>query len=157
MHPLRASFSHLLCVRDNLEFLQWIKKYWDTHTPGEHYDAEGRRGGAPAVPPPLLGQVSVGVARTGGAARAPAASRAAPAARAPVRAAVGGAARVAPSARNAVPDETILALTSQMDEMKVSVDSLEKERDFYFAKVSAVLCSHALCEQRGTDVCFFYR
>jgi RP/EB family microtubule-associated protein len=35
-----------------------------------------------------------------------------------------------------VPDETIQALTAQMDEMKVSVDSLERERDFYFNKVS---------------------
>ena len=34
-----------------------------------------------------------------------------------------------------VPNETIQALTAQMDEMKVSVDSLEKERDFYFAKL----------------------
>lgn len=43
----------------------------------------------------------------------------------------------------AVPDETIQALTNQMDEMKLSVDSLEKERDFYFSKVSTALCTQS--------------
>lgn len=37
--------------QDNLEFLQWMKKYWDTYYPGGHYDAVARRGigGAPQV------------------------------------------------------------------------------------------------------------
>ena len=29
-------------MQDNLEFLQWFKKYWDTHSRGEEYDAVGR-------------------------------------------------------------------------------------------------------------------
>jgi RP/EB family microtubule-associated protein len=29
-------------MQDNLEFLQWMKKYWDTHSRGEGYDAVGR-------------------------------------------------------------------------------------------------------------------
>jgi RP/EB family microtubule-associated protein len=28
---------------DNLEFLQWVKKYWDMYYPGGHYDAIARR------------------------------------------------------------------------------------------------------------------
>lgn len=31
--------------QDNLEFLQWVKKYWDTYYPGGHYDAVSRRQG----------------------------------------------------------------------------------------------------------------
>lgn len=124
-------------MQDNLEFLQWLKRYWDQNFAGEVYDAEGRRGGVGAAPPPLVGAVSVGAART--TAARPAASRpsakpapaaATVAARRPI---ASGATRAAPAA--SVPNETIQALTAQMDEMKVSVDSLEKERDFYFAKL----------------------
>lgn len=31
-------------MQDNLEFIQWMKRYWDMHFPGGHYDAAGRRG-----------------------------------------------------------------------------------------------------------------
>lgn len=31
--------------QDNLEFLQWVKKYWDSYFPGVAYDAAGRRKG----------------------------------------------------------------------------------------------------------------
>ncbi|TKY88420.1 hypothetical protein EX895_002772 [Sporisorium graminicola] len=135
-------------MQDNLEFLQWLKRYWDQNFAGEVYDAEARRGGVGAAPPPLVGAVSVGAARTTGGASRPAAgasaaasrpsARAAPAATAASRRPLGaaGARAAAPSgAAAAVPNETIQALTAQMDEMKVSVDSLEKERDFYFAKL----------------------
>ncbi|PWN99230.1 hypothetical protein FA09DRAFT_342961 [Tilletiopsis washingtonensis] len=135
-------------MQDNLEFLQWLKKYWDTHSPGEVYDAEARRGGAAAAPPPLLGAVSVGVARTSAAApraaaRAPVRAAAPAAARAPVRAPV----RAAPAAgrQQKGMEEEILNLTGQMDEMKLSVDSLEKERDFYFAKLRDI---EVLVQQR---------
>lgn len=140
-------------MQDNLEFLQWIKKFWDQNYPGTEYDPEGRRHGQGVAPPPLHG---VSTARAGpGAAlgsggvtrsparKAPAASTAAPVRRtaAPAApAAVGGgsarAIRPAVVKQQIVPDETIQALTAQMDEMKVSVDSLERERDFYFNKVS---------------------
>ncbi|KAG0209292.1 hypothetical protein BGX28_010395 [Mortierella sp. GBA30] len=33
-------------MQDNLEFLQWIKKFWDRNFPGDHYDAQARRGAA---------------------------------------------------------------------------------------------------------------
>ncbi|KAF9944848.1 hypothetical protein BGZ72_001910 [Mortierella alpina] len=31
-------------MQDNLEFLQWLKKFWDRNFPGDHYDAVARRG-----------------------------------------------------------------------------------------------------------------
>ncbi|KAF9329054.1 hypothetical protein BGZ91_000716 [Linnemannia elongata] len=31
-------------MQDNLEFLQWIKRYWDQNFSGEYYDAAARRG-----------------------------------------------------------------------------------------------------------------
>ncbi|KAF9281635.1 hypothetical protein BGZ68_006517 [Mortierella alpina] len=30
-------------MQDNLEFLQWLKKFWDLNFPGVHYDAPARR------------------------------------------------------------------------------------------------------------------
>jgi RP/EB family microtubule-associated protein len=36
---------------------------------------------------------------------------------------------------SAVPDAALQQLTAQMNEMRVSVEGLEKERDFYFNKV----------------------
>src|SRR5690349_19581554 len=36
-------------MQDNLEFTQWLKKYWDSYFPGGAYDAVGRRGGAAAA------------------------------------------------------------------------------------------------------------
>jgi len=33
--------------QDNLEFLQWMKKYWDTYYNGEEYDAVSRRNSSP--------------------------------------------------------------------------------------------------------------
>lgn len=46
----------------------------------------------------------------------------------------------------AVPDAALQALTAQMTEMKLSVEGLEKERDFYFNKVRPPLRS---CGRRG--------
>lgn len=35
--------------QDNLEFLQWVKKYWDMYFPGGSYDAVSRRKGGSAA------------------------------------------------------------------------------------------------------------
>ncbi|CAD6899307.1 unnamed protein product, partial [Tilletia controversa] len=51
-------------MQDNLEFLQWLKKYWDTHYGGQPYDPEARRAGAGAAPPPLHGASTVGGIRS---------------------------------------------------------------------------------------------
>lgn len=36
-------------MQDNLEFLQWLKKYWDAHFPGGEYDPVARRNGQSAT------------------------------------------------------------------------------------------------------------
>ena len=35
--------------QDNLEFLQWIKKYWEANAPQTEYNAAARRKGAPGA------------------------------------------------------------------------------------------------------------
>ncbi|KAJ5551057.1 hypothetical protein N7535_001002 [Penicillium sp. DV-2018c] len=102
-------------MQDNLEFLQWVKKYWDQHYPGGDYDALGRRkaSGAPSAAPtsraPSAGSARRGVTPTTGAARPR----------------VGAAASGAATA----------ALQQEIATQKEAIAGLEKERDFYFAKL----------------------
>jgi microtubule-associated protein, RP/EB family len=100
-------------MQDNLEFLQWTKKYWDLNFPDHEYDAVARRkGGAlpTASAAPRMG--NSGGARRGGT--TPTAGRGA----APR---TGGAASAALQQENATLKETVVGL--------------ERERDFYFSKL----------------------
>ena len=101
-------------MQDNLEFLQFVKQYWDQHFPGHDYDPVARRG-AKAV--------------TGGGGGAPA-PRAAPAA-----------ARRAPAASNSAAPRTrtplasaggaaSAALKEENTQLKETVSGLERERDY---------------------------
>lgn len=96
-------------MQDNLEFLQWAKRYWDKHFPGGDYDALGRRKASGAPPG--------GQAPVGGGARRPAGG-AAPRTRTPQ---MGGGASA--------------ALQSENNALKETVGGLERERDFYFSKL----------------------
>ncbi|GAA5836078.1 hypothetical protein JCM11251_007363 [Rhodosporidiobolus azoricus] len=123
-------------MQDNLEFLQWLKRYWDLNFPGGEYDPVARRGGAGgigAVRAPSRNAAAAPAAR-----RPPlAASAARPASgRAPVARAVG--ARSSSAASGGVDPAALEALTSQLGEMKLSVEGLEKERDFYFSKLREI-------------------
>jgi RP/EB family microtubule-associated protein len=103
-------------MQDNLEFLQWSKRYWDQYYPGGDYDALSRRkglgaGAAPALPP----------AKRAGAGSA--------AARRPA----GGAAAPRASSRQAAPASGVLQQKNA--ELMETVQGLERERDFYFSKL----------------------
>ena len=63
-HPLTLR-SRALC-RDNLEFLQWIKRFWDTNFGGQGYDPVARRRGAPTDTPATIAPLAPS-ARAGGA------------------------------------------------------------------------------------------
>ncbi|KZV95421.1 microtubule binding protein [Exidia glandulosa HHB12029] len=105
-------------MQDNLEFLQWLKRFWEQNYGGHEYDPVARRKGAPMENPATLAPV-------GAAPRAPS-SAGVSRGKTPV-----GGARIAPSA-NA---EQIANLTAQMREMSTHLEGLEKERDFYFSKL----------------------
>ena len=102
-------------MQDNLEFLQWSKRYWDQYFPGEDYDALARRkaSGAPS---------SAAVSTT----RAPAARRA------PSGAATVGAPRAGSRAGGATINKQLEMENKQLNE---TVTGLERERDFYFSKL----------------------
>lgn len=105
-------------MQDNLEFLQWTKRHWDQYYPGGEYDAVGRRKGSGAPPvSSRSGAGSAGAGRVGGTT---------PTTRPRLAGAGGGAA--AASAATA-------ALTAEINAQKEAIAGLEKERDFYFAKL----------------------
>ncbi|KAI1849734.1 hypothetical protein JX266_004683 [Neoarthrinium moseri] len=103
-------------MQDNLEFLQWAKRYWDQHYPGGDYDAVARRkGGAmPASSGPGPRVTNTSAARRGGT--TPSGGP-----RIGVRAPGGGAASA--------------ALQQENNTLKETVVGLERERDFYFSKL----------------------
>ncbi|KIW01115.1 uncharacterized protein PV09_07403 [Verruconis gallopava] len=95
-------------MQDNLDFLQFTKRYWDKYYPGGEYDALARRKGQGGPPAPI----------GSGGARRPAAGTA-PRTRTPN---TGGGAASA-------------ALTAENNALKETVAGLERERDFYFSKL----------------------
>jgi len=114
-------------MQDNLEFLQWSKRYWDQYFPGGDYDAVARRRGSGAPPP----------------ASAPAARTSAGAARRGTTPTTGG--RV-PKA--GVGGASSLALQQENNTLKETVAGLERERDFYFSKLRDIeLLVQQACEE----------
>ncbi|KAH7041412.1 calponin homology domain-containing protein [Microdochium trichocladiopsis] len=107
-------------MQDNLEFLQWAKRYWDQHYPGGDYDAPSRRKGAAALPATGAAPrvTSAAGARRGGTTPTTTGPRVGRVAGA---AAGGGAASAALLSENATLKETVVGL--------------ERERDFYFSKL----------------------
>ncbi|ODN83402.1 hypothetical protein L202_01545 [Cryptococcus amylolentus CBS 6039] len=104
-------------MQDNLEFLQWMKKYWDLHSRGEGYDAQGRAGGI--IPSTSTAtRPSAAAARTG--------TRTAHVASVP-----GSRSTSTSAASNA----QVAAMQARVAEIEAHSESLLKERDFYFDKL----------------------
>lgn len=136
--------------QDNFEFIQWFKKFFDANYGGQEYDALAMRGGE------QVGASKMG-ARPGAAARPAVTSMpkraAAPASRpAPRAAAPAGGRATNGAATNGASQAQIDDLSNQMMEMKLTVEGLEKERDFYFGKLRdvEVLCQES--EGAGGDL-----
>ncbi|KAF2668137.1 putative microtubule binding protein [Microthyrium microscopicum] len=98
-------------MQDNLEFLQWAKRYWDQYYPGGDYDAVARRKDK-STTVPAMGRAPV---------NSSAARRPAPGAGPRTRTPQGGAMSA--------------ALSQENNALKETVTGLERERDFYFAKL----------------------
>ncbi|KAL2636380.1 hypothetical protein R1flu_007859 [Riccia fluitans] len=140
---------------DNLEFMQWLKRYCDSINAGSTgYNAVERReackGGREANKKAILPT----------SANAYASSKSTPSVRPMTPGASslrktdnsytssmsrGGKTASSLSNVNSVPPAQIQALNEQITELKLSVDSLEKERDFYFAKLRDI---EILCQNR---------
>ena len=111
-------------MQDNLEFLQWTKRYWDQYYPGGDYDALARRkaSGAPTATAPAPTAARTSGAGAGAARRGTTPTTAAAGAARGARPGGG-----APPATNAVLQEN--------NQLKETIQGLERERDFYFSKL----------------------
>lgn len=130
--------------QDNFEFVQWFKKFFDANYDGSEYDAMAVRGNEPMAGPSGAGVKKAGVSK-------PLGVRQPPAARAPARTAAPAKAAAARVPRPAAEDKENLADKKRMEEMsveleeqKVTVAGLEKERDFYFGKLRDI---EVLCQE----------
>ena len=107
--------------RDNLEFLQWLKRFWDSNYGGQAYDAVGRRRGVSMDPPATVAPLSTPIS---------AAALSVAGGRAGGRTPVGGF-----RSGSAQSNEAVSQLQAQVKELSSHLEGLEKERDFYFEKV----------------------
>ncbi|MCJ1271114.1 hypothetical protein MMC22_011013 [Lobaria immixta] len=116
-------------MQDNLEFLQWSKRYWDQYYPGGDYDALARRpktGTAPTPAPAVSSRTSgAGAGAGAGAARRGVTPTTAPTPRTKWSAGGGG------GGGNS-------AVAAENTQLKDTVAGLERERDFYFSKLREI-------------------
>jgi len=136
--------------QDNFEFLQWFKKFFDANYGGQDYDALAVRGGEevgssgkPARPMggnrPAAPMSNIQKRSPQAAPRAPVMASRQPATTRPV---ANGPARVSAGAQAQIED-----LNNEIMEMKLTVEGLEKERDFYFGKLRDV---EVICQEHET-------
>lgn len=112
-------------MQDNLEFLQWIKRFWDQNYGGQGYDPVARRKGVPIDTPATIaplasgsrGGLSTGGSRSGG------------------KTPIGGHRAGSTQPHN---DAAVLHLQNQVKELSTHLEGLEKERDFYFEKLREI-------------------
>lgn len=112
--PIPVSALIKCKMQDNLEVLQWTKRFWDLNFPDHEYDAVARRKGG-SMPP---------------AAAAPRPAASTGAARRVGSGTPSGGPRVAKAAGPAT-----AALQQENATLKETVTGLERERDFYFSKL----------------------
>ncbi|EDW46655.1 GM20898 [Drosophila sechellia] len=154
--------------QDNFEFLQWFKKFFDANYDGRDYDASAVREGAPmgfgsgavkSLPGTAASGVSSSYRRGPSATTRPAmtsavkptvskvlprTNNAAPASRLNAGANSTGTVKKN-DASNSVNNQQIEEMSNQVMDMRINLEGLEKERDFYFSKLRdiEILCQEA--------------
>ncbi|XP_077581430.1 microtubule-associated protein RP/EB family member 2 isoform X1 [Stigmatopora nigra] len=141
--------------QDNLDFIQWFKKFFDANYDGKEYDPVDARQGQDAIPPPDPGEQIFNLPKkshhaasspTAGASRsssttpksATPTSRPSSAKRIPMP--------TTPAKGEKELDVQVTQLTDQVNMLKVALEGVEKERDFYFSKLREV---ELLCQEQG--------
>merc|ERR1719492_734026 len=118
--------------QDNFEFLQWFKKFFDANYSGEEYDPVAARGGIDLSGgnghAPSMSRMPVASSNGHSPAAKPMAKRA-PAPRVPA------APRSRPAGGGGASTAQIEELNAVILEKNLTIEGLEKERDFYFGKL----------------------
>uniref|UniRef100_UPI0037E8B943 microtubule-associated protein RP/EB family member 3-like isoform X2 n=1 Tax=Semicossyphus pulcher TaxID=241346 RepID=UPI0037E8B943 len=122
--------------QDNFEFLQWFKKFFDANYDGKEYDPLMIRQGQEGTPPPP----NQAPMRT-----SPTAPKTVPTTQRQIN--MAATRRSAPLARNGG-DAELLELNQQLLDLKLTVEGLEKERDFYFGKLRDI---ELICQEHESE------
>jgi len=121
---------------ENFEFVQWFKKLFDANYDGEPYDALGARGGIQVgsqkqIQPRTSSRPAVSKPSTRPGVSRPSSTQSK---------------RTPASQQN---DDAIADLETQISEMRITVESLEKERDFYYGKLRQI---EMLCQEKEEEM-----
>ncbi|XP_012673013.1 microtubule-associated protein RP/EB family member 2 isoform X1 [Clupea harengus] len=144
--------------QDNLDFIQWFKKFFDANYDGKEYDPLEARQGQDALPPPDPGEQIFNLPKkshhaasspTAGATRSSSStpksstptSRPSSAKRAPVTSSI-------PARGEKELEAQVTQLGDQLNTMKLALEGVEKERDFYFGKLREV---ELLAQEHGPE------
>ena len=124
--------------QDNLEFMQWLKRYFDINYNGDPYDAVGRRkgndlyyigsGNKPVTGKPAPSAGGKKFTKPTGGVSAGAKKFTKPSG-------IGAPSGIGGGAGSAAQKKKITELEGEVAELKMTSDTLEKERDFYFGKL----------------------
>uniref|UniRef100_A0A671TYY1 Microtubule-associated protein RP/EB family member 3 n=1 Tax=Sparus aurata TaxID=8175 RepID=A0A671TYY1_SPAAU len=134
--------------QDNFEFLQWFKKFFDANYDGKEYDPLLTRQGQDVTPPPPTPGETIlhkpkRPSRSGPMRTSPTVPKTVPT---PQRQ-IAPARRSAPMTRNGG-DAELIELNQQLLDLKLTVEGLEKERDFYFTKLRDI---ELICQENDND------
>ncbi|XP_055687958.1 microtubule-associated protein RP/EB family member 1 isoform X2 [Lutzomyia longipalpis] len=143
--------------QDNFEFLQWFKKFFDANYDGREYDPMEARFGiqlghganqneiaaAAIVEKPR--QIQAPRARNPGISKAPTRPAAVPGHRVSNQTPPKKQDSIGNHQSGPVTNQQIEELSNQVMDMRINLEGLEKERDFYFAKLRdiEILCQDA--------------
>uniref|UniRef100_A0A3B4F3E7 Microtubule-associated protein RP/EB family member 3 n=1 Tax=Pundamilia nyererei TaxID=303518 RepID=A0A3B4F3E7_9CICH len=120
--------------QDNFEFVQWFKKFFDANYDGKEYDPLLARQGQDVAPPPNPGDHFIYKPKRNQGKRV---QHNTPALR-----------KNPTLSRNGGSDAEIMELNQQLMELKLTVDGLEKERDFYFSKLRDI---ELICQEHESE------
>ncbi|XP_062323937.1 microtubule-associated protein RP/EB family member 3-like isoform X2 [Osmerus eperlanus] len=145
--------------QDNFEFIQWFKKFFDANYDGKEYDPQQTRQGQEGTPSPNPGELISHKPKRHS--RPPGPQRTSPTANKPVPnppRQINNVPTVPRQVNNvpikrAVPirnggDAEIIELNQQLLDLKLTVDGLEKERDFYFSKLRDI---ELICQEHENE------
>ncbi|CAB1317366.1 unnamed protein product [Coregonus sp. 'balchen'] len=128
--------------QDNLDFIQWFKRFFDANYDGKDYDPLQARQGQDAIPPPDPGatRASATTPKQNPCSPHPS-SRPSSAKRIPVATTT-----LAKGERELEAQVTLL--NDQVNTLKLALEGVEKERDFYFGKLREV---EVLAQEQGQE------
>lgn len=146
--------------QDNFEFVQWFKKFFDANYDGKDYDPLAARDGLPLVASETKMHANMAAKAKQVVSKPAPAPAPAKVIQKPVKPAMNnnsksslhntsnGSVNQNASVINVELQQENLRLLTENNEMKITLEGLEKERDFYFGKLRDI---EVLCQEYEAD------